>query len=312
MTAVRILIIGTGGVGGYYGARLLASGHDVHFLSRGDNLQALQAHGLQIRSECGDLQLTKIVASQVPSETFEPDLCIFAVKNYDLKKVCALCAPTLKEKVILMSLQNGVSAPDVIKSYFPHNLVLAGLTYTNLQLLAPGVINHIGRRADIHFGSFVKSDLSAVQTALRQAGINATVHEDIRTELWKKLTFIAPISGTTCFFRSPIGLIRQSKEQWNFCLASFQEAIAIARLYAPGLPISIYEDHVRAAENLSAESSSSMFHDLMARKPIELEWLSGEIVRSAHAKGHAAPIHREITKSLEYYVPDLVARTSDV
>jgi 2-dehydropantoate 2-reductase len=297
---VRILVAGTGGVGGYYGGRLLHAGHGVRFIARGDNLRALREHGLTVHSPAGDLRFEQVHASEKAEEPV--DAVLFCVKTYDTQEVADVIAPSVVQGSSICSLQNGVDNEVFLRERFPEATVLGGVARIEAYLEAPGVVRHTSMLADVEVGAFQGGDRSAAQAlvdAMAGARIPARLAEDIGSALWTKLAIICGLGGVTAFCTSPIGVIRDDPELLRLTKDAIDETTAVAVALGILVPPTLTETVMTAVTTvLPPEQKSSMCRDVEAGKPLEVEALNGAVVKAGERTGLPTPANRRILDAL--------------
>lgn len=230
---MRILIVGAGAVGGYFGARLAAAGADVAFLARGAQARALRARGLILRSPLGDLQLAPLRVFTPGDPIDRPaDLVLVAVKLYDLDEAARELARHLHSQSLVLPLENGVEAPDLLAARLPGRRIAAGVAYIGAHIEAPGVIRHTGTLARLVFGA-IDGGCDPLLVALAQwcsrAGIDHRKSTAMTVELWRKFVFLAPFSAITTWAKAPIGRVREDPTLWARLEALVEEAAAVGR-----------------------------------------------------------------------------------
>lgn len=303
VSAWRIAVVGSGAVGGYYGARLAHAGHEVHLLARGAHLAALLQHGLSVRSPLGDLLVQPRVTST--TKAIGPvDLVLFAVKTYDNDAAIPLLSPLMGERTVVLSLQNGVSSVNTLAAAVGLGAVLAGPTYIATALSEPGVIVQTGTHRRIVFGEvFAPSsgpsarvrDLAEVLSA---ADIQAEPVGDARVPLWEKFIYLAPFAAATGVARSSAGVVWTTPELRQVFLAAVRETEAVARAEGIDVAPDVVERVVAYMDALPPATRSSLLIDLQAGKRIELDALAGDVVRRAETLGVPAPVMRTLHAAL--------------
>jgi 2-dehydropantoate 2-reductase len=295
---VKILVAGTGGVGGYYGARLLAAGHDVWFLARGDNVAALRSGGLTVLSTHGDLRFDRVNAVEDGTESGPVDAVLFCVKTYDNQTAADTMAGAVAPGTVVCSLQNGVENEGFLAARFPRATVLGGVTRLESWLDTPGVIIQRGTLADIVVGAFRDRDEPAALSLVEAFGgtpVPASVSSDIVADLWTKLLVIAGMGGVTAYCRCSIGDVREDPRLVSLLLRAMEEvgAVAAARgiSVAQGLPEVVLAS-VKTA--LDPQAKSSMCRDVERGRPLEVEAINGAVTRFGAEAGVATPANAEI------------------
>ena len=205
---MRIAVMGAGGVGGYFGARLAQAGHDVAFVARGRHLLAMKERGLSVKSALGDLRLARPVVTDDPATLGWFDVVLFAVKLWDTESAAAAIKPLLAAGGVVIPFQNGVESIERIGAVVGEAQVMGGVAYIAAKIAEPGVIAHTGTMARLRFGAVVSAQQPAAEALLdacRGAAIDAEIVADIRQALWMKFVFLSALSGMTAATRQPIG-----------------------------------------------------------------------------------------------------------
>jgi 2-dehydropantoate 2-reductase len=291
---MRVVIVGAGAVGGYYGARLAHAGHDVTMIVRGANLEAIRTHGLRVRSG-GDELVAQVRAESDPSRVGPVDLVIIAVKTYSNQQALPLVPPLIGAGTSVLTLQNGVDSADELSAVVGQTPVLAGTTYIAATLVEPGVVEHVGTVRRIVFGEafgerMVTDRVSRIREALAGADIQAEAAADSRVPIWEKFIFLAPIAGLTAAARLPIGPVwaqpafRQAFDQ------AMAEVEALARHAGVPVAADVRAQKLRYLDASPPTMRSSMMVDITSGRPLELEALMGTVVRRGLAAGIPTPV----------------------
>ena len=301
---MRIAIMGSGGVGGYVGGRLAASGQDVAFIARGAHLAAIRERGLRIESALGDLTLSPAEATDDPAAIGPVELVIFAVKLYDTESAAEAARPLVGPATGVVTLQNGVDSVAVLSSVLGAGHVIGGVAHTASTIAAPGLIRHTGTLARLQVGELEgghSERVAALSEALDRAGVDHQVSDDIARDIWAKMVFLATFSGLTALTRLPIGPIREDPETRALYEAGLTEALAVAHARGIALPADFVARTLTRTDQLPAAMKSSLLHDLENGRRLELPWLSGAIVRMGAELGIATPIHGFIATALKLH-----------
>jgi 2-dehydropantoate 2-reductase len=301
---MKIAVIGAGGVGGYFGARLAASGCEITFVARGSHFEAIKARGLTVHSSRGDLHLPRVSVVERIDRLALPDLVIVAVKLWDTQSVAAELAPIAYQGAAILSLQNGVDKDDIFRQYVPAESVLGGCCYISASISEPGVIQHTGSIQRIVFGEYNGERSSRAANfleACRQASIDAEFTDSIERVIWEKFVFLVGLSGTTTSMRQSIGPILANPQTRAFLLDVMREVVAVGLSCGVNLSKGYAEERLAFYDSLPASMTSSMHHDLDEGRRLELPWLSGAVSRLAHEKGVSAPLNRAISDVLALY-----------
>jgi 2-dehydropantoate 2-reductase len=302
---MKIAVMGSGGVGGFYGGRLANAGCDVHFVARGAHLAAMRAQGLTIENkEQGDIHVAKVNATDDAATIGTADVVIIAVKLKDTEAAALAVKPIVGPHTAVLSLQNGVIKDDILRCHFAAPQVMGGVAYVATQLARPGVIHQVGAMQRIVFGEYDgqrSTRADALLDALLRAGIKAELSTDIRRTLWEKYTFLVGLSGTTTTMRATIGPIRANPRTRAFLHELFREVVAVGRAHGVKLPADYADDRLAFADSVPATMTSSMHHDLERGNPLEVEWLSGGVVTLGAAVGVPTPANRAVWDMLALY-----------
>jgi 2-dehydropantoate 2-reductase len=293
--------MGSGGVGGYFGARLAQGGADVTFIARGAHLAAMRAHGLAIESAHAPLALPRVNATDDPATIGPVDLVLFAVKLWDTESAARSLQPVMRPDTAIISLQNGVHKDDMLRAVFGDAAVMGGVGYTATTIVRPGVIGQTGTMQRIIFGEFDGRRSARAEALLRAChagGIDAEISPDIRRAIWEKYVFLVGLSGATTAMRMPLGPIRENPQSRRFLLDLMREVVAVGHAQGVALPEDYAEQRLKFADTLPADMTSSMHHDLQRGRPLELRWLSGGVVELGAKAGVPTPANRAVNDIL--------------
>lgn len=293
---MRVAILGSGAVGGYYGAKLARAGHDVTFIARGAHLAAIRARGLEIKSPAlGDF-VARAGAEDDTSKVGPVDVVLVAVKTYDNPTALPLLTPMLGGSTVVLTVQNGVDSPAEVAAVAGESRTLGGTTYIATALEAPGVIVQTGTHRRIVFGEAfgelprMSARVQAIHDALSGADIQSVPKDDGRVAIWEKFVFLAALAGFTGAARLPIGPVWADPFTKAQFLAGCREIEAVAR--AEGVPVAadVVDRIVPYIDAIPGTMRSSLLIDLQAGKRIEVEALQGTVVRRGAALGVPTPI----------------------
>jgi 2-dehydropantoate 2-reductase len=301
---MRIAILGSGGVGGYFGGRLAAAGTDVTFIARGAHLDALKTRGLRIRSPLGNVDLPVVHATDDVTTIGPVDIVFFTVKLYDTHAAAASLPPLIGASTVVVPFQNGVDTVGILTGAVGREHTAGGTAYVSALLAEPGLIRHVVNDRLI-FGELdgTRSPrLEALLDACRAAGLQATLSEAIEVDIWTKFVWLSVLSAMTTVTRLPIGKVLDNPDLLAMCQAGGMEAMAVARAKGVQLPTKVFDDMIRSFQALPPQTRSSMLDDLDRGKPLELPWLSGALVRIADELNVPAPIHRFVATVLGPHV----------
>lgn len=299
---MRIAVMGSGGVGGYYGALLAQSGQDVTFLARGKHLQAIQECGLRIESVHGDLTIQPARATDDPARVGVVDLVLFTVKSYDLQETAESARSLFGPQTTALPLLNGLDAADRLSAALGPERVLAGLTHVSSSIAEPGLIRQVSTVRRITFGEQdgrITPRAERIRDVLSASGIEAVLTPAIQTALWEKFVFIAAISGVCCLARQPLGPILSTPESRQLFVDALREVEAVGRACGVVLPSDIVDRALKLSEGFAPETKPSLLVDLEAGRRLELEAMSGTVVRYGHKANVATPVHNVIYAALK-------------
>jgi len=288
---MRIVIAGAGGVGGYFGAKLARAGLDVALLARGAHLDAIRAHGLRVRSAIEGEWTVKVDASAEPRELGRADTVFLCVKAFDTDATVEALRPLVGPGTPVLSLQNGVDNEERIDARLGPGHALGGAAYVFATLEAPGVIGHrfAGRIVFGELDGSVRPRTTGLGEAFAAAGIPAEVSADIRRVLWEKYVFICAQAGMTALTRCPIGVVRETPPAWEMYRRIVEELAAVAHVAGIGLPDDVVDTIVAAGASVARDAYSSLHHDLVEGRRLELDALHGHAVRLGERLGVPVP-----------------------
>ena len=293
---MRILVMGTGGLGGYFGGVLQRAGEEVTFVARGAHLEALQSRGLRVTSPDGDFALP-VQATAQPEEVAPTDLIVFAVKTYDVASAAEAIRPAVRPDTAILCLQNGVETEDRLGAIFGPPHILGGVTYVSAGIEAPGVISHTGPTGDIVLGEMdgqMTPRVRTIEAILRRAGVHAVATHEIVGRLWEKFVFICATAGMTASTRLPVGEVLSHPESRAMYRGLMEEAAAVGM--ARGMRLDGVVDRQMKVAQLLVEGTgfhtrSSLYNDLAAGRRMELDALCGAVVRMGRECGVATPLN---------------------
>jgi 2-dehydropantoate 2-reductase len=307
----KILIVGAGAVGGYFGACLCRAGLDVTFLVRRQTYIKIEKDGLFIKSPLGDFVVHPPLIQNVSEIPFA-DLIIIAVKCYDFKETLSAIAPLVAKGSTVLTLQNGVDSEELALDYFKQDCVVAGVVYITARLAEPGLIEHF-RRGTISFGerSGKKSERAVkIHTLIAQSKIPCHLTEQILKEKWEKLCWNATFNPLSVILDQPLSLILKSNDLSGIVRQAIREIIAVAEKEQITLHEDIIEDTIAVTHALQ-DHYTSMYEDYKNGNQTEIEHLNGDIVRRGEKHGIKTPVHKtlySLIKGLELKRQCLVER----
>ena len=290
---MKIAMMGSGGVGGFFGGRLARAGYDVSFIARGAHLAAMREHGLAIENEAqGDIHVPRVHVTDDPATLGSVDLVILSVKLWDTEAAAKSILPIVGPNTGVLSLQNGVIKDEILRRVLPESTVMGGVGYVATHISRPGVIHQVGTMQRIIVGEYdghASERAKFLHEALVKSGVSAELSGDVRRAIWEKYVFLVGLSATTASMRSTIGPIRSNPQTRAFLLALMREVVAVGRAHGVALPEDYAEARLEFADGLPADMTSSMAHDLEGGNPLEVNWLSGGVVKLGKEKGIPTP-----------------------
>ncbi len=310
--AMKFAVVGVGGVGGYFGARLAEAGEDVTFIARGEHLQAMARHGLRVSSIAGDVTIAPIKATDSPAAMGVVDCIVVAVKGWQLPEVASQLHPMMGPATVVLPLLNGVESHGTLAAELGAPAVLEGLCNILAWREAPGVIRHGGvAEPGILFGEHDNEPSERV-TRLRDVfggcrGVRVGAPADIHVAVWSKFMFICAMSGIGALCRAPIGTTRRLSQTRALIEAMVLETDTVARALGVDLPEDAVGRTWRALESMPEDGTASLQRDVMAGRPSELESQLGAVVRLGQRAGVATPVNALVYAAL--LPQELAART---
>ena len=297
---MRIAVMGSGGLGGYFGARLAAGGASVHFIARGEHLQAMRSDGLRIEGPAA-LHLARVSATDDPAEVGVVDVVMLCVKLWDTEAALLQMRPLVGPATAIISFQNGVLKDGTLRAAYDASQLMGGVGYVATTIDRPGVIRQTGPMQRLLFGEFDGSRSprgQALLAACLAGGINAELSDNILREIWQKYVFLVGLSSTTTTMRKPIGPIRGHPQTRAFLLDVMREVVAVGRAQGVDLAENYAELRLQLADDVAPDMTSSMHHDLERGNRLEVRWLAGGVVELGQALGVATPLNRAVADIL--------------
>jgi len=298
---MKIGVMGTGGVGGYFGGLLARAGCDIHFVARGKHLQTIAEEGLQVVSNQGSFRAL-VHATSEPHEIGPVNLLLFCVKSYDTLDASRIVEPMVEDDTVILTLQNGIDNSEKLLRRYGDNQVMDGTTFIESSIASPGVIAHSGKPGRIVFGerSHRRTERSEdILGVLKNGGIDATLSSSIKEELWLKFLFICGVHGVSTVARASLGLVLSCPETRELLTGVMWEVEKLAKYQGVNLPGNAVSDSLALAQTYSKEFKCSMLRDLEWRKPLEIDALNGMVVELGKAAGIETPLNQAIYACLQ-------------
>jgi 2-dehydropantoate 2-reductase len=298
---MRIAVMGTGAVGGYFGAKLAAAGHELTFIARGSNLAALKHDGLRIDSFQGNLHISKALFTDIPAVATAVDLVLFCVKSYDTDLATRALTPLIGQTTRVLSLQNGVDNASRIAQIWGAERTLAGVVYIGAQLVQPATIKHSfgGKIVLGESDGGVHEATRTIERALSAANIPCEITVEIAKAQWRKLLWNASFCAISCLTRATAREIVESSSLRKLAIDCMLEVIAAAKTQALDLAPEWVDETLKFSESLG-DFKPSMLQDLEARKPLEFEAFNGIVVKLLRKVGREAPTNQVFYGALSY------------
>ncbi len=290
---MRIAIMGTGGVGGYYGGLLSQQGQEVIFIARGAHLQALRAKGLQVKSVHGDFLVSPAKATDDPAEVGPVDLILFCTKTYHTDIAAQAIKPMIGKETVVVPLQNGIDAAERIGAYVGREHLLGGVTWLSAAIEAPGVIGQYSQFRRVVLGEFdgkLTARLQRIYETLQAAGITVEMSADILKVLWTKFVFISALSALGSLTRASIGEYRQVPETREVLTEALGEVAVVAQARGVKLEGDLVAKTLEFIDNSAPDMKTSMQRDVEAGRESELESMIGVVSRLGRESGVPTPV----------------------
>ncbi len=292
---MKIAVMGAGAIGGYFGGRLAKAGFDVSFIARGAHLDVIRKNGLKVLSPLGDFTIHPATVTDDPAEVGPVDVILFMVKNYDTLRAAEQIRPLVGPDTAIIPFQNGVEARAMLSNVLGARHVLGGVAFIPASIQEPGVIKHNAELAKLVFGEFDKQITPRALSfldALEKAGVAGEIPADISMVLWSKLMFLTSMSAINCITRQPVGLVQSDGETIALYMDAMREVAAVAAAHGVSLGEEAIANNMALAKSFPPNNKTSMFQDLEAGRRLEIDYLSGAVVRLGREKGIETPIHR--------------------
>jgi 2-dehydropantoate 2-reductase len=297
---MKIAIIGTGGVGGYFGAKLLQAGNDVSFLARGKHLETIKTKGLEVKSILGDFTTLPVKATDNVLEMETPDLVLMCVKTWQVKDLAICLKSIIHPNTVIIPLQNGVSASEEIKGNIGNAFVTGGLCRIISKIEAPGIIRHFGVEPEIIFGAFPGDQIPRLQEikhVFDEAGIKNRISNYIQADLWKKYISIC-VSGLLAVTRCTYGELREQKETRELMVELISEIYNLAIKIGIKIDADFVLKTIVFIDSFPHDATSSLTRDVWEGKPSEIEYQNGTVYKLGLKHGVPTPVNRFVYFSI--------------
>jgi 2-dehydropantoate 2-reductase len=298
---MRIVVMGSGGVGGYFGARLAAGGADVTFIARGAHGEAIRRDGLFVKSSLGDFRVQPAHCVADPADAPPADAALFCVKLTDTETAAQALLPVVKAGADVFTFQNGVESAERLDAIFGEGRTVSGVAYIFATLGSPGHVIHGALPPRLEFGEADRATSPRVQALLKAcqaAGIESEAVADIQLALWRKFALLAPFASSTALTRATMGQIREEPRTRRLLHALVDEAVAVGMAKKVGLTEADAARIKAGFDAVPGSGRASMAFDIDNGKPLESPYLSGAIVRMGEALGVPTPTHKFFSDAL--------------
>jgi 2-dehydropantoate 2-reductase len=301
---MRIAAMAAGAVGGYFGGRLAAAGHDVAFIARRAHLDAIRRDGLKIESVHGDLHLRNVTATDDPRQVGPVDVVLFAVKLWDTEAAAELARPLVGPDTRVITLQNGVDSYERVAPILGAEQTVAGTAYIATVLKAPGVVSHTSKFAMLRCGRIDgKPDekLNAFADAAKAAQIDIQLPDDMNRERWQKFIFLSSMAGVNCMTRLEIGKVLADPDTRAFYRKLMTECLKVGQAAGAKIGDDYVDDRMTFSDNAPPGMKASMLHDLEAGNRLELDWLTGKVVSLGRELGVPTPASEAVYAAVKLW-----------
>jgi len=293
-----------GAVGGYFGGRMAAAGHDVAFIARGAHHDAIRRDGLRIESTLGNLHLRDVNVTDDPKQVGPVDVVLFAVKLWDTETAGQQTRPLIGPNTRVITLQNGVDSVERLAPILGDEATIGGTTYVVTTIAKPGVIRHTGTTAKVHCGRLDRRPdavLASYVEQMKAASIDITLTDQMLLEIWKKFVVLSGTSSVTASTRQPLGVIRDDQHMRAFFFTLMHETMAVGRAVGVEFPADFPAELERLVATFPSMMRASMANDLEAGNRLEVDWLAGKVATLGRKYGIPTPAQEAVYAILKPY-----------
>ena len=301
---MRVAVMAAGAVGGYFGARIAAAGHDVVFIARGAHRDAIRQNGLTIESALGDLHLKDVNVTDDPKQVGPVDVVLFAVKLWDTEMAGEQTRLLVGSNTRVITLQNGVDSVERLVPILGEESVIGGTAYIVATIARPGVIRHTGTNARIRCGRLDRHPddvLTSYVEQIKAAHIDITLTDHILLDIWKKFVLLSGNSGATASTRQPLSVIRDDEDMRAFLYKLMHETIAVGSAAGLKFPPDFPAELDALVAGFAPTMKASMANDLDAGNRLELDWLAGKVIALGRKYGIPTPGQETVYAILKPY-----------
>ena len=289
-----VAVVGAGGVGGYFGGRLAQAGYEVSFVARGKHLEAVRAAGLAVRSVAGDFDVTPVRATADAAEIGPVDYVLICVKTWQLADAITAIRPLIGTQTAIVTVQNGVEAPDQVAAEYGREAVLPGAAEVIAYVESPGTIRHLGGPGRLTFAEWDNQSTPRTEwlrTAFIDAGLQAVISADIWAGLWTKFLSVVPSGGLGTATGAGYGVLRSRPGTRQLLADATTEIRDVAVALDIKLPADVVPKTLAWIDNLPADGTTSLQRDILAGRPNELDAWTGAVVRLGNRAGVPTPVN---------------------
>jgi len=302
---MRIAVIGTGGIGGPYGASLAKAGADVTFVARGAHLAAMRENGLRIEGDRGETHIRPAQVTDDIASIGTVDVILFCVKLWDVEPAAEQLRAIIRPQTAVIPLQNGIDAAERLIRILGDVAVMGGMAFVTGTIVAPGVIRQTGSYQRMTFGELdgqISERGQRVRDLCEAAGFEAVLSPDIMVPVWEKFILLVPLSGLNALTRLPLGKWRRDPDLLALCEAALRETVAVGLAEGVRLPPDTIDQTLAMMRSMPAHHTTSMGNDLLRGNRLELPWFAGKVVELGRRHGIPTPVNGFVYAALKPYV----------
>ena len=302
---MKIAVMGTGGVGGVFGAKFAQAGENITFIARGAHLEAIKKNGLTILGDEDEVNIKEIQATDDPESIGPVDFIIFAVKLWDTQSAATVCKPMLGPETVLIPFQNGISATETIATVIGKSHTGRGISRVSASIQAPGMIRRIGSYGSLAFAEASGTTSKRMEAFLdicNRVGIDAKIPNDIFQTLWQKYIFLVTVSGMTTAARQPMRSLITGSEGLTTAINCMTEVAEVGRAAGVNLPIDTVEKLVDSIKKMPSTMKASQAIDLEHGRRLEAPWLTGNVCKMGRQYGIPTPANDTLYSVIQPYI----------
>jgi 2-dehydropantoate 2-reductase len=302
---MRIAVVGTGGIGGPYGASLAKAGADVTFVARGAHLAAMRENGLRIEGDRGETHIQSAQATDKIAEIGTVDIVLCCVKLWDLEAVAEQIRAVIGPQTAVIPLQNGIDAAERLSTILGKAAVMGGMAFVTGAIVAPGVIRQTGTYQRMTFGEFdgrISERGRRLRDFCEAAGFEGVLSPDIMVPVWEKFILLVPLSGLNALTRLPLGKWRDDPDLLALYVEALRETVSVGVAEGVRLPSDIVDRTLAQMRSMPPHHTTSMGNDLIRGNRLELPWFAGKVVELGRRHGIKTPVNGFIYAALKPYI----------